>query len=98
MKTILVVEDDPDTRETLMELLSDHGYAVAGSWDGKDALRQMLDCPPDVLLLDLVLPSHGWMGAPRSDAVRTEARGDSRHRHIRALPNPGPSRMGGGPA
>jgi CheY-like chemotaxis protein len=61
MTTILVVEDDCDTRSTLVELLSDHGYAVLEAADGEQALRQMAEAVPDIALVDLLLPRmDGW--------------------------------------
>src|SRR4051812_16706886 len=61
MKTIFVVEDDTDTRDTLVELLSEQGYVVSGVSDGAEALRHLLESRPDVMLIDLVLPTmDGW--------------------------------------
>jgi CheY-like chemotaxis protein len=58
---ILVVEDEWDIRELLVELLRDDGYVVSFACDGQDALRQVLLCWPDVILLDLMMPvMSGW--------------------------------------
>jgi len=56
--TILVVEDRDDVRTGLAQLLSLHGFLVAGAADGEDALRQ-LRANPDafaLIVLDLLLP------------------------------------------
>ena len=52
--SVLVVEDDPDTGESLAELLGLSGYAVAVTRCGEDAVR----CAggADVIFLDLRLP------------------------------------------
>jgi len=52
---VLVVEDDPDGREPLGEVLRLEGYAVTGAADGASAIRQLGD-GFDVVVLDLGLP------------------------------------------
>lgn len=55
--TVLVVDDDPDIRETLSEILSDEGYRVDSASDGREALEYLLSHPPPcVILLDLMMP------------------------------------------
>ncbi|HSB73571.1 MAG TPA: response regulator [Candidatus Methylomirabilis sp.] len=53
---ILIVEDDPATREGLALHLGSLGYQVAATGDGATALAAIQGEPPDVLLVDLVLP------------------------------------------
>jgi signal transduction histidine kinase/DNA-binding response OmpR family regulator len=53
---ILLVEDDPDTREAMTLILSDAGAAVATSVTAEDAMRRLLGQPFDVLLCDIGLP------------------------------------------
>jgi PAS domain S-box-containing protein len=53
---ILIVEDDPATREGLTMLLETLGYSVATAPDGLAALAALKTEPPDVMLLDLILP------------------------------------------
>jgi CheY-like chemotaxis protein/CBS domain-containing protein len=59
---ILVVEDDPDVRDEVAELLRDHGYHVETATDGRDALQRLSETGrPGLILLDLVLPvMDGW--------------------------------------
>jgi CheY-like chemotaxis protein len=61
-KTVLVVEDDPDTRTALSAALGDVGYQVVGVGDGHAALNYLAANPsPDLILLDMVLPVlDGW--------------------------------------
>src|SRR5947208_3124467 len=59
--TILVVEDDPDIRELLAELLEDEGYDVHIAADGEAAIDELEHWEPSVMLLDLMLPRiSGW--------------------------------------
>lgn len=53
---VLVVEDDPDTRELLQTTLEGEGFAVATAADGQAALRWLDHQRPAALLLDLSLP------------------------------------------
>jgi signal transduction histidine kinase len=61
-KSILVVEDDFDIRETLSALLEDRGYNVSTSANGLDALAHIRSQGrPDIILLDLMMPvMDGW--------------------------------------
>jgi len=52
---ILVVDDDPDAREALAEML-ESGYQVATAHDGDEALRVARSEPPDIILMDLMMP------------------------------------------
>jgi DNA-binding response OmpR family regulator len=52
----LLVVDDDDTRESLAELLRDEGYAVRTARDGAQALELLEEAPPDLVLLDIVMP------------------------------------------
>lgn len=54
---ILVVDDEPGTVEVLSMVLTDAGYRATGASDGAEALASMAVDPPDVVLLDLVMPS-----------------------------------------
>jgi CheY-like chemotaxis protein len=55
---ILVVEDDEDIRETLVDLLQDHGYRAIGARDGRDALLTLSKAQPlpCLIVLDLMMP------------------------------------------
>jgi two-component system CheB/CheR fusion protein len=55
-RRILVVDDNPDVREPLSELLKDWGHDVANAADGKTALTVAGQFVPEVVLLDLGLP------------------------------------------
>jgi len=59
---ILVVDDDPDIRDSLREVLEEEGYAVACVGNGREALDYLHREPrPRVILLDLMMPiMDGW--------------------------------------
>ena len=58
---VLVVEGDPSVRGLLQTLLSAEGYDVATSADGLAGLREAVDTPPALVLLDLVMPDLGGL-------------------------------------
>jgi DNA-binding response OmpR family regulator len=55
-RTILVVEDEPTLRETLVEALEADGFRVTAAADGRAALERFRADHPDLILLDLMLP------------------------------------------
>lgn len=60
---ILVVDDDPDIRDSLREVLEDEGYDVATVGNGREALDYLKQASPRpcVILLDLMMPvMDGW--------------------------------------
>ncbi len=54
--TVLVVDDDRDTRDMFAAALSFVGFVVSTAPDGLTALRQMWRKKPDAILVDLALP------------------------------------------
>ena len=60
-RTVLVVDDDPAIRDFLSMALEGDGYSVKTARDGREALDKIRREPPDVILLDLVMPTmDGW--------------------------------------
>jgi DNA-binding response OmpR family regulator len=55
--TILVVEDDPDLQRVLKRILTGEGYQVLTAADGETGLAEALGRAPDLLILDVGLPS-----------------------------------------
>src|SRR5919112_925830 len=55
-RTILVVDDEPTLRETLVDALEGEGFRVVAAADGRDALTAFRAERPDLVLLDLMLP------------------------------------------
>jgi two-component system OmpR family response regulator len=60
---VLVVEDDPTTRQLVSRLLTREGYDVVTAADGADALLEANRRLPDAIVLDLMLPSADPGGA-----------------------------------
>jgi two-component SAPR family response regulator len=56
--TVLVVDDDPDIRETLRDLLVDEGYRVELARNGRETIERIENGGqlPDAMLLDLAMP------------------------------------------
>jgi two-component system, OmpR family, KDP operon response regulator KdpE len=54
--TLLLIEDDPAIRTTLLRALRDRGHAVAASTTAMDGLQTALAERPDLVVLDLGLP------------------------------------------
>lgn len=55
-KRVLLAEDEPNIVESLRFLLGRAGFDVAVCQNGQDALSAALSAPPDVLVLDMMLP------------------------------------------
>ena len=55
-RTILVVDDEPTLRETLVDALEADGFRVVSAADGREALTRFRAERPDLVLLDLMLP------------------------------------------
>jgi PAS domain S-box-containing protein len=66
---VLVVDDDPDVRRFIVDLLEDSGYGVSAAIDGPAGLRAMDEEGPfDLLLLDFAMP--GMTGSEVARIVR----------------------------
>ncbi|SRR6266849_5586895 len=61
-KSILVVEDDPATRDAVALVLEDEGYSVTGVANGQEALHHLRQTSaPNLIVLDLMMPvMDGW--------------------------------------
>lgn len=61
-KSILVVEDDIDIRETIVQVLEVEGYPVSSAANGAEAVMLLEKIPgPCLILLDLMMPKmNGW--------------------------------------
>ena len=58
---ILVVDDDPEILAMLSLRLAKRGYEMSTASDGVDALALARKAPPDVMLLDVMMPGKsGW--------------------------------------
>jgi two-component system, chemotaxis family, chemotaxis protein CheY len=68
--TVLVVDDDPDILDALSEILEGEGFVVRRAKNGKEALERLVPEPPQLVLLDLMMPvMDGWEFAQRMRLV-----------------------------
>ncbi|MCP6719274.1 MAG: response regulator [Patescibacteria group bacterium] len=56
-KKILIVEDDKFLRELISRKLNDEGFEVLEAVDGEEGIKKIKEEKPDLILLDLILPS-----------------------------------------
>ena len=70
---LLVVDDDPDVRDSLQRALRHAGYAVTTAVHGADALDSVARSPVDLIVLDVLMPMVDGFDACR----RLRARGDA---------------------
>jgi two-component system cell cycle response regulator DivK len=64
-KCILVVEDQPDDRQILRDMLARESYQVLEAEDGEQALASVAKQRPDLILIDLQFPILDGLEAPR---------------------------------
>jgi len=59
---VLIIEDDPDLREMMAQLLGLEGFQADAVANGREALEHLRHCPaPNLILLDLMMPvMDGW--------------------------------------
>ncbi|HXF84193.1 MAG TPA: response regulator [Anaerolineales bacterium] len=56
MSVILIVDDNPTARETLVAMLEGNGYQLELAKDGFEALNMLKKMRPDLILLDVMMP------------------------------------------
>lgn len=67
--TVLIVEDDADSRFVYEAILADHGFDVAASGSGAEGLRLAQELHPDAVVLDVSIPGmDGWSVTQRLKA------------------------------
>ena len=71
-RNILVVDDEAQIARVLKTALSSQGYGVRTAGDGEEALTEMRNWSPDLLITDLRMPKMDGLELCRR--VRTESR------------------------
>ena len=61
MKQIVIADDDDALRSTLQRLLERRGYSVRTAEDGGAALHLIEERVPDLLISDIIMPTHEGM-------------------------------------
>jgi DNA-binding NarL/FixJ family response regulator len=72
MKTILIIEDQPDMRGNLAIILKMEGYNVLTASNGSEGLASARQHLPDLVVCDVMMPEldgHGVLAALRADAT-----------------------------
>jgi DNA-binding response OmpR family regulator len=73
---VMIVEDEPNIVESLSFVFSREGWQVAAALDGDSAIESLLGEPPDVLVLDVMLPPQSGF------AVLKRVRAEPQLRHL----------------
>ena len=85
---VLVVDDDPATREMLRRTLAKGGWTVVEAADGREALTQLARAAPAVRALGPDDAGDGRLRGAGGDAARGGLAGHPGHRHHRQGPRP----------
>src|SRR5438552_9058480 len=81
---VLIVDDDPDTADTMVILLSHWGFQATAVRCGVEALQAaQVTSPPDVILLDIGMP--GMDGLEVARRLRKEVPGNGRRPFLIAV-------------
>src|SRR3954466_6565784 len=90
MAEVLLVDDDPDIRGMLAFTLDDSGFPRREAADGAEALLALEEHPPDLMVLDLMMPNLDGFGvlaamkdrglAPHTPVLILSGKGDERAR------------------
>ncbi|MCD6392194.1 MAG: response regulator [Planctomycetes bacterium] len=62
-KKILIIDDDPDITEAMTVVLETQDYDVSSAANGADAMKQIEQSPPDLIILDVMMdtPREGFV-------------------------------------
>ena len=64
-KNILVVEDDLHMRIFITTVLETSGYNATATKDGKEGIKKAKESPPDLIILDVMMPEEGGVSMYR---------------------------------
>jgi CheY-like chemotaxis protein len=65
VKTVLVVDDDPDAVDFFVTVLEDNGYRTVSARDGNEALDRIEEEIPNLITLDVTMPEKSGVGVYR---------------------------------
>lgn len=73
-QTVLLIDDDEDSRAICAAILGHHGYLVVEAADGDEGLRLARELSPSVILMDVTLPTiDGWTATAELKATPSTA-------------------------
>lgn len=75
VRTVLVADDNGDTRRVVRWMLEQKGYAVIEAADGRQAVAAAVSQRPDLILMDLIMPILDGFDAIRQVREHEELRG-----------------------
>lgn len=64
-RSILIAEDNPDSRDALRALLEAYGFHVLEAQNGEEAVRRAIETKPDLVLMDIMMPVMDGLEATR---------------------------------
>jgi two-component system, chemotaxis family, chemotaxis protein CheY len=56
MPSVLVIDDDPEVRDSIRQVLSRVGFDVSTADNGETGTQAFYDRPPDVVIVDIIMP------------------------------------------
>ncbi len=59
-RLVMIVDDSVTVRKVTSRLLERQGYDIITAKDGVDAIEQLENVRPDLMLLDIEMPTYGW--------------------------------------
>ncbi|MEX2572456.1 MAG: response regulator [Gemmatimonadota bacterium] len=65
-RSILIAEDNPDSRDALRALLEAYGFRVLEAENGQEAVHRGIDLKPDLVLMDIMMPVMDGLEATRT--------------------------------
>src|SRR3989337_4033160 len=71
---VLIVDDIPQNVDLVRSLMQAEGYEVTSAANGLEALAQVASAPPDLILLDIMMPTLDGYAVCRQLKARTENR------------------------
>jgi DNA-binding response OmpR family regulator len=83
---VLVIDDEPDVRDSIAQVLGRSGLAVATASDGLSGPDDFMKCPADVVIVDVIMP--------RSDGVEVIRKIRARYPGARIIAISGGGRFG----
>jgi CheY-like chemotaxis protein len=72
MAQVLIVEDDKDLNTAYKIILEREGHTVVSAFNGQEALKQLKDFQPDLILLDLLMPIMGGLEFLQNYALKEQ--------------------------
>jgi CheY-like chemotaxis protein len=76
LQKVLIVDDERLFIYPLKDVIESAGYEVESAMSGREALEKVRKSPPDIVVLDLMMPEMNGFEVAR------EIRGDERFKHI----------------